>query len=76
MNALEKKKEIRMKIDLSYETVDRIVVGACKEYKDTLENEIKLFEQDPDEHWVHPDDVIHGKKMIVHLEAVIADFGG
>ena len=65
-----------MKIDLSYETVDRIVVGACKDYKTILENEIKLYEEDPDEHWVHPDDVMQGKTMIVHLEAIIKDFGG
>jgi hypothetical protein len=65
-----------MKIDLSYDMIDKIVVKACEDYKNILKNKIDLYEQDPDKYWHHPNDVIHGKKMIVHLEAVIEDFGG
>jgi len=65
-----------MKIDLSYDMIDKIVVKACEDYKIILKNEIDLYEQDPDKYWVHPDDIEHSKKMIVHLEAVIEDFGG
>ena len=65
-----------MKIDLSYDMIDKIVVEACEDYKNIIKNEIDLYEQDPDKYWLHPNDVIRGKKMIVHLEAVIEDFGG
>lgn len=65
-----------MKIDLSFETTSNIVIESCREYRDELKEQIALHEQDPDRFWMHEDDLIHGKQMIVHLDAVIKDFGG
>ena len=65
-----------MKIDLNVDMIDKIVVEACTNYRDILKEELALYDEDPDKFWMHDDDVIHGKQMIVHLGAVILDFGG
>lgn len=65
-----------MKIDLSFETVSNIVIEACREYRDDLKERLALHDEDPDKFWMHENDVIHGKHMVVHLDAVIQDFGG
>ena len=65
-----------MKIDLNVDMIDKIVVEACTNYRDILKEELALYDEDPDKFWMHDDDVIHGKQMIVHLGAVIRDFGG
>jgi hypothetical protein len=56
---------------IDYETVDRITVCGLKDYKDSLETQLKNHAEGS---WMHADDVIHSQKMILALEFVLKDF--
>ena len=60
-------------ITIDFETADRITVASLKDYRESLEQQLKDHQNGG---WLHPEDVVHNQKMIHALDFVIKDFGG
>jgi hypothetical protein len=56
------------------ELENKIVLKSLTEYRTYIMGELALYDADPDENWIHPDDVEHHRKMVVYLEEVIRDY--
>ena len=61
------------KLEIDFETADRIAVLAMKEQRKYLKKELADFKQGQ---YLHPEDVSGNQIMIHHLDAVIKHFGG
>ena len=59
-------------VQIDHETVDRITVCGLKDYRDSLQKQLKAYKKGA---WLHPDDVVHSQKMIEALDFVLKDFG-
>jgi hypothetical protein len=58
---------MKIKIELSVDDEDRIVLNALKSYRTSLKNNYK---------WDHEADKEHNKKAVKALNFIIKDFGG
>lgn len=58
-------------VQIDYETVDRITVCGLTDYLDSLKEQMKAHEGGS---WMHPEDVVHNRKMIESIEFVLKDF--
>lgn len=61
------------KLEIDFETADRIAVLTMKEQRKYLKKELADFKQGQ---YLHPEDVSGNEIMIHHLDAVIKYFGG
>ena len=61
------------KLEIDFETADRIAVLTMKEQRKYLKKELADFRQGQ---YLHPEDVSGNQIMIHHLDAVIKHFGG
>ncbi len=61
------------KLEIDFETADRIAVLTMKEQRKYLKKELADFKQGQ---YLHPEDVSGNQIMIHHLDAVIKHFGG
>lgn len=61
------------KLEIDFETADRIAVLTLKEQRKYLKKELADFKQGQ---YLHPEDVSGNQIMIYHLDAVIKHFGG
>ncbi len=61
------------KLEIDFETADRIAVLTMKEQRKYLKKELADFKQGQ---YLHPEDVSGNQIMIHHLDAVIDHFGG
>lgn len=61
------------KLEIDFETADRITVITLKEQRKYLKKELKRFEKG--EH-LHPEDVVSNTRMVQALDQVIKYYGG
>ena len=61
------------KLEIDFETADRITLITLKEQRRYLKKELKKFEKGE---WLHPDDVVNNTRMIQALDLVIKYYGG
>jgi hypothetical protein len=64
---------VSKKLEIDFETADRIAVLTMKEQRKYLKKELADFKQGQ---YLHPEDVSGNQIMIHHLDAVIKHFGG
>ena len=64
-----------MLIEIGYELEDKIVISSLTEYRNRIAVDLAKYKSDPDTNWLHPDDIEHIQEMIVHLDAVLGDYG-
>ena len=68
-------------ITLDGETADRITLLNLKEYRGYLKSELAAWrknprtEDNPDGHWLHPEDVVGNGAAITALNLIIRHFG-
>ena len=61
------------KLEIDFETADRIAVIVLKEQRQYLKKELKDFKKGE---WLHPEDVVNNTRVIEALDTVIKHFGG
>jgi hypothetical protein len=61
------------KLEIDFETADRITVIFLKEQRKYLKKELKRFEKGE---YLHPEDVVNNTRMIQALDQVIKYYGG
>lgn len=61
------------KLEIDFETADRITLITLKEQRGYLKKELKKFEKGE---WLHPEDVVNNTRMIQALDQVIKYYGG
>lgn len=63
----------KSKLEIDFETADRITVICLKEQRKYLKKELKRFEKGE---YLHPEDVVNNTRMIQALDQVIKYYGG
>lgn len=63
----------RGKLELDFETADRITVITLKEQRKYLKKELAQFKKGQ---YLHPDDVVNNTRVVQALDIVIKHFGG
>jgi hypothetical protein len=63
----------KRKLEIDFETADRITVICLKEQRGYLKKELKRFEKGE---YLHPEDVVNNTRMIQSLDQVIKHYGG
>ncbi len=63
----------KYKLEIDFETADRITVICLKEQRKYLKKELKRFEKGE---YLHPEDVVNNTRMIQALDQVIKYYGG
>ena len=63
----------RGKLEIDFETADRIAVIVLKEQRQYLKKELKDFKKGE---WLHPEDVVNNTRVVQALDVVIKHFGG
>ena len=63
----------KRKLEIDFETADRITVICLKEQRKYLKKELKRFEKGE---YLHPEDVVNNTRMIQALDQVINYYGG
>ena len=66
--------ELVMKID--FEVADKITLKNLVNNRDMIKCDIEKHLFDPENNWMHPDDVVYNKKLLKALNRVIDYFGG
>jgi hypothetical protein len=61
------------KLEIDFETADRITVITLKEQRKYLKKELAKFKKGE---WLHPEDVVNNTRMIQALDQVIKYYGG
>ena len=61
------------KLEIDFETADRIAVITMKEQRKYLKKELADFKKGE---YLHPEDVVNNTRMIQALDVVIKHFGG
>jgi len=62
---------MKLNLEIDYEVADSIAVSVLKNYRESLETNLKNHE---DGGWMHEDDVKHAKLMIDAINFVVKDF--
>jgi hypothetical protein len=63
----------RGKLELDFETADRITLITLKEQRKYLKKELADFKKGK---WLHPEDVVNNTRVVQALDVVIKHFGG
>jgi hypothetical protein len=61
------------KLEIDFETADRIAVIVLKEQRQYLKKELKDFKKGE---YLHPEDVVNNTRVVQALDTVIKHFGG
>ena len=61
------------KLEIDFETADRITVITLKEQRQYLKKELAAFKKGE---YLHPDDVVNNTRVVQALDLVIKHFGG
>ncbi len=61
------------KLEIDYETADRIALIVLKDHKKYLKKELKAHKKGL---WLHPEDVVYNTKLVEALDVVIKYYGG
>ena len=61
------------KLEIDFETADRITVITLKEQRKYLKKELADFKKGK---WLHPEDVVNNTRVVQALDLVIKHFGG
>lgn len=61
------------KLEIDFDTADRIVMICLKEQRQLLKKELASFKKGG---YLHPDDVVGNQKLIEALSLVIKHYGG
>ena len=61
------------KLEIDFDTADRIAVIALKEQRKYLKKELADFKKGE---YLHPEDVVNNTRVIQALDVVIKHFGG
>ena len=61
------------KLEIDYETADRITLITLKDNRKYLKKELKDHKKGA---WMHPEDVVYNAKLIEALDVVIHYYGG
>ena len=61
------------KLEIDFETADRITVLTLKEQRRYLKKELKDFKKGE---YLHPEDVVNNTRVVQALDTVIKHFGG
>jgi hypothetical protein len=61
------------KLEIDFETADRITLLTLKENRKYLKKELKRHEEGA---WMHPEDVVYNTRLIEALDVVIHYYGG
>jgi hypothetical protein len=61
------------KLEIDYETADRITLITLKDNRKCLKKELKDYEKGA---WMHPEDVVYNTKLVEALDVVIHYYGG
>jgi hypothetical protein len=61
------------KLEIDFETADRITVITLKEQRKYLKKELAAFKKGE---YLHPEDVVNNTRVIQALDTVIKHFGG
>jgi hypothetical protein len=63
----------RGKLEIDFETADRIVLLALKEQRKYLKKELAQFKKGE---YLHPDDVVNNTRLVQAMDMVIKYYGG
>lgn len=63
----------RGKLEIDFETADRITVITLKEQRKYLKKELAQFKKGE---YLHPEDVVNNTRVVQALDTVIKHFGG
>ncbi len=61
------------KLEIDFETADRITVITLKEQRRYLKKELAAFKKGE---YLHPDDVVNNTRVVQALDTVIKHYGG
>ena len=61
------------KLEIDYETADRITLITLKDNRKCLKKELKDYGKGA---WMHPEDVVYNTKLVEALDVVIHYYGG
>ncbi len=61
------------KLEIDFETADRIVLLALKEQRKYLKKELAQFKKGE---YLHPDDVVNNTRLVQAMDMVIKYYGG
>ena len=61
------------KLEIDFETADRIVLLALKEQRRYLKKELAQFKKGE---YLHPEDVVNNTRLVQALDLVIKHYGG
>jgi hypothetical protein len=64
---------VSKKLEIDFETADRITVITLKEQRRYLKKELAAFKKGE---YLHPDDVVNNTRVVQALDLVIKHFGG
>jgi hypothetical protein len=63
----------RGKLEIDFDTADRIVLLALKEQRKYLKKELAQFKKGE---YLHPDDVVNNTRLVQAMDMVIKYYGG
>lgn len=61
------------KLEIDYETAERIALIILKDHRKYLKKELKAHKRGS---WLHPEDVVYNTKLVEALDVVIKYYGG
>lgn len=62
------------KLEIDYETADRITLLSLKDHQAYLKKELKGFKKG--ELYMHPEDVVYNTKLVEAIDVIIHYYGG
>jgi hypothetical protein len=63
----------KAKLELDFDTADRITLLCLKDHRKYLNDELKSFKKGE---YLHPDDVVDNTRVVAAMDIVIKHFGG
>jgi hypothetical protein len=61
------------KLEIDFETADRITVISLKDQRQYLKKELAKFKKGE---WLHPEDVVNNTRLIQAMDLIIKYYGG
>ena len=61
------------KLEIDFETADRITVISLKDQRQYLKKELAKFKKGE---WLHPEDVVNNTRLIQAMDQIIKYYGG
>jgi hypothetical protein len=61
------------KLEIDYETAERITLITLKDHRKYLKKELKAHKKGA---WLHPEDVVYNTKLVEAIDVIIHYYGG